>query len=100
VLLTVASRPPGAWFRPGKGAEAEVYRSTDAGLTWSRVTEGLEEDEPWGTWAIAGDPVDPDAAFVGFFDGRVFATEDGGDSFREIATVEGPLLTMACGSRG
>jgi len=100
VLLTAASHPPGAWFRPGNGAETEVYRSRDAGLSWKRVVEGLEESERWGTWAIAGDPVDPDTAFVGFFDGRIFVTQDGGDSFREIGTVEGPLLTMAAGQRG
>lgn len=99
VLLTAASHPPGAWFRPGRGAEAEVYRSTDAGVTWQRVSAGLVATERWGTWAIAADPVDPDVAFVGFFDGRVFATEDGADSFRQVAEVEGPLFTIACGRR-
>jgi hypothetical protein len=64
------------------------------------VRGGLPDDERWGSFSIVGDPGDPDVAFVGLFDGRVWATEDGGETFREVAQIDGPLLTMACVHRG
>jgi photosystem II stability/assembly factor-like uncharacterized protein len=95
VLLTVAANPPGAWFKSSAGAQTEIYRSEDFGATWKR-SQGLPDDERWGTWALAADRNDPDRAFIGLFDGRVYATEDGGCSFELAIEVEGPVLTMTC----
>jgi photosystem II stability/assembly factor-like uncharacterized protein len=96
VLIAVSARPPGAWFGSGRGAETVIYKSVDFGLTWAPVAAGLPDDERWGTWALAGDRTDPDRAFLGLFDGRVWGTTDGGDTFAELAEVEGPILTMTC----
>lgn len=99
-LLAVSAHPPGAWFRPGAGAETAIYTSDDFGASWRRVRQGLPDDERWGTWAFAGDPADADHAYLGLFDGRIWATTDGGDTFSEVTEVEGPILTMVCGRRG
>jgi photosystem II stability/assembly factor-like uncharacterized protein len=66
-----------------------VYRSDDAGETWSSIAEGLPSD--FG-FPIAGDPADPDSAFVipmvadvdrVTIDGhvRVYETRDAGKSW-------------------
>ena len=99
VVIAAASNPPGAWFH-GDGARTAIYRSEDAGVTWQRVAEGLPDDERFGTWSVVGDPGDPDRAYVGLFDGRIWGTEDGGKTFREVLEIEAPIMTMACVRRG
>lgn len=99
VLLAAAAEPPGAWFH-GDGAKTALYRSEDAGVTWRPARRGLEEGERFGTWALVGDPGDPDRAYVGLFDGRIWGTDDGGQSFEPLHDLEAPILTMACARRG
>jgi hypothetical protein len=101
VLITAASKnPPPHWRRPeGPGADLAVYRSEDQGLNWTRVTRGLPEHERAGTFFVGADPNDPDVAFVGLFDGNVWATADGGDSFFKAAQLSGAVRAAAFARR-
>jgi hypothetical protein len=94
LLVAAARNPPPAW-RPGReGADTAVYRSEDQGVTWQRLTRGLASNEPAGTWTIAADPSDPDVVLIGLFDGRLLLTTDFGDSFVELAAVDGPVRSI------
>jgi photosystem II stability/assembly factor-like uncharacterized protein len=82
-----------------------VYRSDDAGETWTSIAEGLPSD--FG-FPMVTDPADPDSAFViplvadddrVTVDGRVrvFGTRDAGASWRSLADGlprEGAYLTI------
>jgi uncharacterized protein (TIGR03437 family) len=54
-------------------ASQGVYRSADAGATWSLANTGL----PSVAFAIALDPTDADNAYAVVFDGRMYRTVDG-----------------------
>lgn len=82
VLFTAAAGcPPPMWPKP-QGADAGFFRSEDQGRTWVRLTGGLPAYLTAAPRCVAGDPLDPDAVFVGMTDGTVWLTEDGGESFR------------------
>src|SRR5581483_5561897 len=87
VMYTAAAAvPPPGWAR-SEGAHSAVYKSTDTGKSWTRLTGGLAEDLKAAPRAVAGDPEDPESVYVGFTDGAVWMTEDGGASFRPAAHV-------------
>jgi photosystem II stability/assembly factor-like uncharacterized protein len=81
VFTAAAAVPPPGWSRP-EGAGSAVYRSSDQGKSWARLTGGLPEDIVAAPRAVAGDPQDAEAVCVGMTDGTVWLTEDGGESFR------------------
>ncbi len=56
--------------------EEGLYRSTDSGASWARVSNGLEDDD---VEAVAIDPASG-AVYAGSFNG-VFRSTDGGESF-------------------
>ncbi len=81
VFTAAAEVPPPGWSRP-QGAQSAVYRSTDQGRSWSRLSGGLPDDLPAAPRSVAGDPANADRVCVGMTDGTVWITEDGGESFR------------------
>lgn len=84
VLFTAAaSTPPPGWRRP-EGAESAFYRSDDRGESWQRLNGGLPERLPAAPRAVASDPTDPNAFFIGMTTGSIWMTENGGESFQEI----------------
>jgi len=60
-------RPPWSTYAPLQGPGAGVYRSTDSGVTWTQLTNGLPE----GDWGRVGVAVSPDGK-------RVYALIDAG----------------------
>ncbi len=58
-----------------------VLRSDDAGVTWRPADAGLN----FAPWFLTVDPRDPQTAFTGPFQGGLWKTSDGGDSWRAIA---------------
>jgi photosystem II stability/assembly factor-like uncharacterized protein len=98
VLLTVAAaHSPPSW-RSEVGGDTAVYRSDDQGVTWERVTRGLPDYEPAGCWSVAGHPHDPGTALFGLFDGTVWATTDGGRSFRRALRLDGAVRAITLAS--
>jgi photosystem II stability/assembly factor-like uncharacterized protein len=87
IWVGTGSAEPRGNTSPGKG----VYRSTDAGKTWSHV--GLRDAGQIGSLQVH--PRDPDVAFVaatGDLFGRndergVFRTTDGGDSWENVLFI-------------
>jgi hypothetical protein len=84
VLFTAAAAvPPPLWRRP-EGARAAFYRSENQAKTWQRLSGGLPDHFRPAPRAIAGDPEDPSAFFVGMTDGTIWLSADDGESFRQI----------------
>lgn len=66
--------------------EPAIYRTTDAGESWTRQDDGLPVDS-WITvlrHAMAVDPLDPAGVYVGTTGGRIFHSADGGESWNAI----------------
>ncbi|MPZ62087.1 MAG: exo-alpha-sialidase [Propionibacteriales bacterium] len=77
----------GAEERMPPKAEAKVWRSRDAGATWEGLSDGL----PDGFYAavmrdaMCTDRGEPAGIYFGSRDGTVFASNDEGDSWNELA---------------
>ena len=69
-------------------AAAAVWRSRDGGASWEALRNGLPQDDCYFTvlrQAMAGDTRDPAGIYFGTNSGSVFASQDEGDSWDEIA---------------
>ncbi|MGI8577192.1 MAG: WD40/YVTN/BNR-like repeat-containing protein [Nocardioidaceae bacterium] len=65
-----------------------VWRSRDAGSTWSELSQGLPEDGFFAGVmrdAMAADNASPTGLYLGARDGSVYASNDAGDSWRLVA---------------
>jgi photosystem II stability/assembly factor-like uncharacterized protein len=68
-----------------------VFRTEDAGRTWSPVSRGLPAVlQP--TPAIAPDPRRPGRFYLPLFSGDVYVTDDGGATWQELARGLPPIL--------
>ena len=90
--------PDTAWVFPMDGTEVwprtsidgrpAAYRTTDAGATWERQDAGLPREQAWFTvkrQAMAADGADPVGLYFGTTSGEVWASDDEGASWRQIA---------------
>jgi hypothetical protein len=85
-----------AWVIPLKAdgervppdAHLAVHRTSDAGQTWTQLDAGLPETNYNSVLrdAAALDSADPVGVYFGTRDGRVFASNDEGASFTELAS--------------
>jgi photosystem II stability/assembly factor-like uncharacterized protein len=79
---------------PGHGrvmpdGEAAVWRTSDAGSSWQKLTNGLpQQDAHLGVLreGMVADTKDEPGFYFGTSTGQVFASTDGGDSWAEIAS--------------
>jgi len=65
-----------------------VFRSEDAGETWTGLTDGLPSEPFYPTVlrdAMCADDADPAGIYFGTRSGEVFASADEGDSWRQVA---------------
>jgi len=83
LFTAAAAVPPPLWRRP-EGAGSAFYRSENQGEYWERLSGGLPEHFKAAPRAIAGDPEEPNAFFIGMHDGDIWFSENGGESFRQI----------------
>jgi photosystem II stability/assembly factor-like uncharacterized protein len=74
-------RPPWSTYPPIDGPGGGLYRSQDAGKTWSRLNNGLPE----GDWGRIGVDVAPDGkrvyALIQAKKAGLYRSEDGGDTW-------------------
>lgn len=67
-----------ATFLPRPG----VYRSSNGGLTWERLTDGLGEER---VFSLALDPLQRDTLYVGGWAGRIYRSLDGGAHWERVS---------------
>jgi len=75
-------------FRFPPDARCAVYRSTDAGLTWSAKTDGLPRTPFWAAVmrdAMCTDDADPTGIYFGTRNGEVYCSADEGDRWQLVA---------------
>lgn len=84
-FTTVLDQGHGRTMPEGKAA---VWRTRDAGATWERLANGLPQEHAFlGVLreGMATDSHPEVGVYVGTSTGQVFASTDGGDSWRELA---------------
>ncbi|MBI4536326.1 MAG: hypothetical protein HY712_00035 [candidate division NC10 bacterium] len=59
------------------GLREGAFKSTDAGGSWKKLATA-----PKDVAAIAIDPTEPDAVFLGTANGKIFKSTDGGQTWR------------------
>ena len=70
------------------GGAMAVYRTTNGGKSWSKITKGFPQKGAWFTVLRDGmraDTNDPAGIYVGTTTGQVFASRDDGTSWKLIA---------------
>src|SRR5579863_1516310 len=75
------------WTLMDGGSNTGLYRSTDGGDTWEKLTKGLPES-PLGRIAVAAAPSNPDRiyALIGAKKGMLWQSLDSGDSWSEVTS--------------
>ena len=76
------------------GAKTQILRSDDGGKTWSRLDRGLPAGHAHMTCGFAVNPLDENSLCVGYTDGSVYATQDGGDCWTKLGLPESKLYGM------
>ena len=77
----------GDWPRTPPGGKPAVYRTRDAGTSWSRLDAGFPTSQAWWTvkrQCMAGDSRNPVGLYFGTTAGEVWASADEGDHFRLV----------------
>ncbi len=94
----VANGNPRQWRARESGAEAALIRSRDAGATWHELDAGDEVVRGFPE-AIAVDPEAAGRVFVATRSGRLFASEDGGDSWSDLGVATPDVANMKIAHR-
>jgi len=90
----------------GHTGERGVFKTTDGGRTWQRLTNGLPDDGKTGATELKMDPANPDVLYAGFWErlrqphrfdsggpnGGIFKTTDAGRTWTKLTDglPEGP----------
>lgn len=75
-----------------------VYRSKDGGQTWKAHRKGLPQPSYVNVLreGMAIDSLNPAGIYIGCQDGSIFASQDDGDSWHELARYLPPVLSVSC----
>ena len=76
------------WPRVSPGGRPAVYRTADAGVSWTRQDRGFPAEQGWFTvkrQAFCADRATPLGLYLGATNGEVWASGDEGETWREIA---------------
>lgn len=103
------SRPGTAYLLPLEGAEyrctpegrCTVWRTTDAGSSWTPLTTGLPQDSAHLTVlrdGFSSDGDDPAGLYFGTRSGEVYGSADDGDSLQLLASHLPPVLSVRAAS--
>ena len=90
----------GAGNRAFPKARMAVWKTTNAGKTWSRSTKGLPGPDAYmGVLreGMAVDAEDPLGVYVGTNTGQLFASRDEGGSWKMLADFLPPILSVNVG---
>jgi hypothetical protein len=76
------------WPRTSPGGKPAVYRTTNGGKTWQRQDKGLPAEQAWWTvkrQAMAIDGHDIPGLYFGTTSGEIWASKNGGESWKCLA---------------
>ena len=74
-----------------------VYRTTDAGISWTPLTEGLPQENAYVSLlreAMVNDSASPAGLYIGTSGGHLFASRDAGESWSLIAAYLPRILAL------
>jgi photosystem II stability/assembly factor-like uncharacterized protein len=73
------------------GAKTQILRSDDAGKTWNRLAAGLPAGHDHMTCGFTVHPHDSETLCVGYTDGSVYASSNGGENWCKLKVAGGKL---------
>jgi photosystem II stability/assembly factor-like uncharacterized protein len=76
------------------GAKTQILRSDDGGQTWNRLNGGLPSGHAHMTCGFAAHPEDNQTLCVGYTDGSVYATVNGGDTWSQLKVADSKLYGL------
>ena len=76
------------------GARTQILRSDDAGKSWNRLSGGLPAGHSHMTCGFAVHPNDYETLCVGYTDGSVYATVNGGNNWSPLKVAESNLYGL------
>ena len=85
-------------FRCPPGGKLRVYRTRNGGRSWQPLTRGLPQQGAYETVlrdALATDTLDPAGVYFGTRNGKLFASRDGGTSWRLAVEASRPWSACA-----
>lgn len=65
-----------------------IYRTTNGGKSWAKLTKGLPQKDAWFTVlrdAMRADANDPAGIYTGTTTGQIYASRDDGNSWKLLA---------------
>jgi photosystem II stability/assembly factor-like uncharacterized protein len=80
-----------------------VYETTDAGASWTALTAGLPQEHAYVSVlrdAMDHDTADPLGLYFGTSTGHLFASRDGGESWRTVAAFLPKILCVTAAVEG
>ena len=102
-IVTHPTDPDTVWVAAGGmawgyGGDRGIYKTTDGGRNWRKLTNGLPDNEITGASDLVIDPGNPDVLYAGMWDrlrqpnalnsggpnSGVYRTTDGGDSWQRL----------------
>ena len=89
----VANGNPGQWRARESGAEATLIRSRDAGATWHELNADEEVVRGFPE-AIAVDPQSLGRVFLATRSGRLFTSDDSGDTWADLGVTTPDVANM------
>ena len=84
-------------FRIVPDAKMRVYRTRDAGASWEPLTGGLPQEKAFESVlrdGLTADTHDPAGVYFGTRSGKLFASNNAGDSWKEIAGALPPICCV------
>jgi photosystem II stability/assembly factor-like uncharacterized protein len=94
VYATASMAPPS-----GAKNESSIYKSTDGGTSFEEIATAIRPLYIVGWNALAMDPLAAESLYVGAADGKLYNSNDGGESWQKLEIElpsEGRIRTLAC----
>jgi hypothetical protein len=94
--IDVSHHQPGTVYIAAEGHRVSdrtpyLYKSTNYGETWQRITDGIRENDY--TWVIREDPLRPGLLYTGTETG-VYVSFDNGDAWQPLQNKLPPVMVM------